>query len=112
MEVRAAMTAQKSDSMTGPGSHSNWMRVFPRIELRATAARSRCILLLQEVGELGTTVKRSDIITEGLGDTVIFTSYIVRHRTDPRATLVQLVFILRVSVKKMNCWSCNIFWQW
>ena len=62
---------------------------------KATEARDSCILLMQEVGDMGETAQHKNIITEWTGDTAIctpssFTSYIVRHYTETRETLVQL----------------------
>ena len=69
-----------------------------QLQSKATEAWDSCILLMQEVGDMGETAQHKNIITEGTGDTAIsmpssFTSYIVRHYTETRATLVQLLDI-------------------
>ena len=69
-----------------------------QLQSNATEARDSCILLMQEVGDVGETLQHKNIITEGTGDRAIsmassFTSYIVRHYTETRATLVRLFYI-------------------
>ena len=76
---------------------------LPRLESSATAAWGSSILLPWEVGELGTAVQRKNITTEASGDTAFcmpkhYTSYIVRHHTEPRATLDQLSDVIFGSI--------------
>ena len=57
-----------------------------QLQSKATAAWDRCILLMQEVGDMGETAQHKNIITEGTGGTAIsmpssFTSYILRDDT-------------------------------
>ena len=65
-----------------------------QLQSKATEAWDSCILLVEEVGGMGETAQHKSIITKGTGDTAIsvplsFTSHIVRHYTETRATLVQ-----------------------
>ena len=93
-----------------------------QLESRATAAWESCILLLEEVGELGAAAQHKNIITEGTGDKAIcmpqkFTAYIVRHYTeisrDTCSTFRRVWFFavctFRVFMVTMSYLTCNAF---
>ena len=64
-----------------------------QLQSKAVEAWDSCILLMQEVGDMVETAQHKNIITEGTGAISMpssFTTYILRHHTETRATLVQL----------------------
>ena len=79
-----------------------------QLQSKATEAWDSCILLMQEVGDMGETAQHKNIITEGTGDTAIsmpssFTTYISRHYSVTRATLVRLFDMSLLSYASSVC---------
>ena len=82
-----------------------------QFQSKGTEAWESRILLMQEVDDVGEIAQHNKIITEGIGDAAIsmpssFTSYISRHHTEARATLVHflnsVVCMFRVFTVKLS----------
>ena len=109
MEVRETVSRQRALRWTRPPMEFVYLHTVTanlqrrkraeervqQLQSKVTEAWDSCVLLMREVGDMGETAQHKHIITEGTGDTAIgmpssFTSYILRHYPETRATLVQL----------------------